>query len=139
MTTTQGTCSSDEYFDANEISFPEFCKTQYVPKIHFHIFSSSTSCYNFIIGQDILCQGFIINYAHNHATWDGLSILTTVDAHMPKTIALMVTHFICMHKFYENYAVDTLKIKQAKYDSITPQTVAEQCFHLLSQQLQHLG
>ena len=133
---TQGTYSSKKYFDASEIIFPEICKTRTIPKVHLRTFSSNTSRYNFIVGCDILKLGFILDHAQLHSMWDGLSIPMTVSA-SKATSTPTITHFSCMHTFAENYVTGTKKIKQAKYESISPNEVASQCLHLSKpQQLQ---
>ena len=50
------------------------------------------------------------------------------------TSTQVITHFPCQLTFSENYATGTNKIKQAKYESISPKEVAAQCVHLSSQQ-----
>ena len=129
VTTTQGTYSSKKYFNTSEIMFPEFCKTRMIPTVHLRTFSSDNSRYDFIVGRDILKLGFILDHAQSRIGWDGLSIPMTVQASTTKS-ATTVTHFSCMLTFAENYAIGTNKIKQAKYESISPNEVASQCSHL---------
>ena len=137
VTTTQGTYASKNYFDASEIMFPEFCKTRMIPKVHLRTFSSATSRYDFIVGRDILKFGFILDHAHARIVWDGLSIPMTVQesAALP---AHVTTHFSCARTFRDNYATGSKKIKQAKYDSVSPTVVAAQCSHLSPQQQKQL-
>ena len=66
--TTQVTYSSCEYFDAAEISFPDFCESQYVPQVHLPTFHSPTSQYDFIPGSDNFQYGFILDHVQNHLT-----------------------------------------------------------------------
>ena len=85
---------------------------RYVSTVHLRTFSSPTSRYNFIIGRDVLQQGFINDPAHNCVTWGGLLIPMVVDARTKPSSALTITHFI------------------------TPQAVASQCDQLSQQQQQ---
>ena len=137
VTTTQGNYTSENYFDELDIMFPEFCKTRLIPTVHLRTFSSRNSRYDFIVGRDILKYGFVLDHAHSRIIWDGLSIpMTKHTSKSPSPTA--VTHFSCMHMFSENYAAGTSKIKEAKYDSISPQEVAAQSSHLTSQEQQQL-
>ena len=137
VTTTQGTYSSKNYFDASEIMFQEFCKTRMNPTVNLRAFSSNNSRYNFIVGRDILKLGFILDHAQTRILWDGLSIPMTVQAWTTAS-ATTVTHFSCVLTFAENYAIGTNKIKQAKYESISPNEVASQSSHLSKQEQSQL-
>ena len=107
VTTTQGTYSSTKYVDAKEMIFPNFCRK--IPQVHLCMYHSDTSRYAFIVGHDILKFGFILAHVHNFISWGGLSI-PTYDFECPSTV----------------------KIKEAKYDLISPKEVASQCYHLSS-------
>ena len=133
VTTTQGTYSSKNYFDASEIIFPEFCKTRMIPKVHLRTFSSVNSWYDFIVWRDILKLGFILDHAHSRIIWDGLSIPMTVQASVTPTTPT-VTHFSCSLTFTENYTTGTKKSNRPQYESISPNEVASQCDHLSKQQ-----
>ena len=109
VTTTQGSYSSQNYFDASEIMFPEFCKTRIIPTAHICTFASKTSLYDFIVGWDILKLGFILDHAHQLIIWDGLPIPITKHA-QDKPSTTEITHFSYMHTFTEYYAVDVNKI-----------------------------
>ena len=139
VTTTQGIYESSKFFYAEQISFPEFCKTRYIPKIHLRTFLSPTSRYDFIVGRDVLRHGFILNHARHCVTWDGLTIPISKDARTDDTRLNTVTHFTCTHQSAEIYAAGTLKIKMAKYNKVAPQIVASQCNHLSAQQQLQLG
>ena len=104
-----------------------------IPTVHLRTFSRDNSRYDFIIGRDILKLGFILDHAQSRIVWDGLSIPMTVQA-STITSAATVTHFSCMLTFAENYATGTNKIKQAKYESISPNEVASQFSHLKKQE-----
>ena len=100
---------TQNYFDAPEIMFPEFCKTRIIPTAHICTFASKTSLYDFIVGWDILKLGFILDHAHQLIIWDGLPIPITKHA-QDKPSTTEITHFSYMHTFTEYYAVDVNKI-----------------------------
>ena len=100
-------------------------------------YSNYNSRYDFIVGRDILRLGFILDHAQLRIVWDCLSIPMTVQA-LTTASATTVTHFSCMLTFTENYAIGTNKIKQAKYESISPNEVASQCSHLSKQEQSQL-
>ena len=105
VTTTQGNYSSSEYFDAQEIVFPDFCTTRKIPTLHLRTFSSATSRYDFIVGRDVLQMGFILDHEQNRITWDGLSIAMTKLAPIENPPAA-VTYFSSSHMFKATYAAD---------------------------------
>ena len=100
--------------------------------VHLRTFSSNNSRYDFIVGRDILKLGFILDHVQARIIWDGLSIPMTVQASTTSSAAT-ATHFSCKLTFAENYAIGTKKIKEAKYDSISPKEVISQCSHLSTQ------
>ena len=124
------------FFYTEQISFPEFCKTRYIPKVHLRTFSSATSRYDFIRGQVFSRHGFILNHARHCITWDGLTIPMPNDTGTNDNIEHTVTHRSA--KIYAA-GTGTLKIKIAKYDKVDPQIVPSQCNHLLSSQKLQLG
>ena len=85
---------------------------------------SVTSRYDFIMGRDILRYGFILDHAHHHITWDGLSIPMTKHAPLNSTAAA-ITHYSCACTFSKQYAAGTTTIKEAKYESISPEEVED--------------
>ena len=135
VTTTQGTYLSKNYFDASEIMFPEFCKTRIIPTVHLRTFASNNSRYDFIAGRDILKLGFVLDHAQSRIIRDVLSIPMTKQA-SPESSTPTVTHFSSLLMYSENYAAGVNKIKEAKYESISPKELTNQCTHLSSQEQQ---
>ena len=115
--------------------FPEFCKTRIIPTVHLRTFVSINSRNDFIVGRDILKLGFILHHAQSRIMWDELSIPMTKQA-SPDPSTPTVTHFSCMLTYSENYAASVNKIKEAKYESVSPKEVAQKYMHLSSQQQQ---
>ncbi len=129
FTTTQGTYSSQEIVTGTEIFFPDFCKTRIIPDHTFRLFTSPTSCYDVIIGRNLLQHGFVLDHGQNLITWDGLTIPMHRVSHAP-TASPAMTSFSCAHTANSVYAATTAHILHAKYERVTPDDVIAQSTHL---------
>ena len=119
---------------AKTISFPEFCKTRFVPELAVRTFHSPSSRYDISVSRDILRFGFILDHASKTMSWDGLSIpMVPPVPSVPKTL---ITHYICANSTncYHSYVNSTAQIKEAKYEQVTPQQVTDNSTHLQSDQ-----
>ena len=113
FTTTQGSYTSNKFFMAKTISFPEFCKTPFVPELAVRTFHSPSSWYDIIVGHDILHFGFILDHTSKTVSWDGLPIpMVTPVPSVPKTL---ITQYICAKSTnrYHSYVNFTAQIKEA--------------------------
>ncbi len=85
FTTTQGTYSAQNHVQSEEIFFPDFCKTRFLPKIQMRLFNSTRLRYDVIVGRDVLKLGFVLDHAQKRIVWDSLSIPVTPSS-APDTI-----------------------------------------------------
>ena len=124
VTTTQGNYSSSDYFDAQEIVFPDFCSTRKIPNVHLRTFSSRTWR---------LANGIHFgSCAKPHHLGRAVDRDDQARSHRKSTgcgyALLMFAH---VRSYVHTYAADVKKlIKDAKYESISPSQVASQCSHL---------
>ena len=72
-------------------------------------------------------QGFVLDYARNTVTWDGLTISMTVATQKPSSIT---TSFTCAQSAAEVYTNSDTTILHAKYDKASPQEVVDKYVHL---------
>ena len=122
---------------------PEFCETRFVPEILVRTFHSPTSRYDIIIGRDILRLGFMLDHARKTVSWDGLSIPMAVPGPVPvppSSRQKPITHYTCaqISVRHNAYAVSKSPIKDAKYELITSEQVADNSIHLTTTLKQYL-
>jgi len=103
-TTTQGTYRAQNYVLAEEILFPDFCKSRIIPSIKIRLFDSPTSRYDVIIGRDVLSNGFVLDHAKNTIAWDGLSVpMTPITPNVPTppvaTYLIISTNKTCIYEY----------------------------------------